>query len=111
MDRMDRTERFYKIEMLIRSRGSVPFTDLMEELGVSRATLKRDLEYLRERLDAPIVYDRFANGYSMRPDARDARQVLLHRNTGLAHAVGNARAVVRAVRRLHEAVREAGGVR
>ena len=72
---MDRTERFYKIEMLIRSRGSVPFTDLMDELGVSRATLKRDLEYLRERLDAPIVYDRFANGYSMRPDARDSRQV------------------------------------
>ena len=72
---MDRTERFYKIEMLIRSRGSVPFTVLMDELSVSRATLKRDLEYLRERLDAPIVYDRFANGYSMRPDARDARQV------------------------------------
>jgi predicted DNA-binding transcriptional regulator YafY len=72
---MDRTERFYKIEMLIRSRGSVPFADLMDELGVSRATLKRDLEYLRARLDAPIVYDRFANGYSMRPDARDARQV------------------------------------
>ena len=72
---MDRTERFYKIEMLIRSRGTVPFVDLMDELGVSRATLKRDLEYLRERLDAPIVYDRFANGYSMRPDARDARQM------------------------------------
>ncbi len=71
---MDRTERFYKIEMLIRSRGSVSFAELMEELGVSRATLKRDLEYLRERLDAPIVYDRFANGYSMRPDPRDPRQ-------------------------------------
>ena len=49
---MDRTERFYKIEMLIRSRGSVPFAALMDELGVSRATLKRDLEYLRERLAA-----------------------------------------------------------
>ena len=72
---MDRTERFYKIEMLIRSRGSVSFVELMDELGVSRATLKRDLDYLRERMDAPIVYDRFANGYSMRPDARDARQV------------------------------------
>jgi len=72
---MDRTERFYKIEMLIRSRGSVPFVVLMEELGVSRATLKRDLEYLRDRMDAPIVYDRFANGYSMRPDAHDLRQV------------------------------------
>jgi predicted DNA-binding transcriptional regulator YafY len=72
---MDRTERFYKIEMLIRSRGTVSFATLLDELGVSRATLKRDLEYLRERLDAPIVYDRFANGYAMRPDARDARQL------------------------------------
>jgi predicted DNA-binding transcriptional regulator YafY len=35
----------------------------MDELEVSRATLKRDLEYLRERMQAPIVYDRFANGY------------------------------------------------
>lgn len=72
---MDRTERFYKIEMLIRSRGSVSFADMMDELGVSRATLKRDLEYLRERLDAPIVYDRFANGYRLQADPRDARQV------------------------------------
>jgi predicted DNA-binding transcriptional regulator YafY len=72
---MDRTERFYKIEMLIRSRGSVSFAALMEELGVSRATLKRDLEYLRERLDAPIVYDRFDNGYKLQADPRDARQV------------------------------------
>jgi len=60
---MDRTERFYKIELLIRTRGSVPFADLMDELGVSRATLKRDLEYLRSRLDAPIIYDRDSNGY------------------------------------------------
>jgi len=72
---MDRTERFYKIEMLIRSRGSVSFAELMDELGVSRATLKRDLEYLRERLDAPIVYDRFDNGYKLQADPRDARQV------------------------------------
>ncbi len=71
---MDRTERFYKIELLIRNRGSVPFADLMDELGVSRATLKRDLEYLRERMDAPIVYDRFANGYRFSPEARDTRQ-------------------------------------
>ena len=72
---MDRTERFYKIEMLIRSRGSVSFAALMDELGVSRATLKRDLEYLRERLDAPIVYDRFDNGYKLQADPRDAAQV------------------------------------
>jgi predicted DNA-binding transcriptional regulator YafY len=71
---MDRTERFYKIELLIRNRGCVSFAELMDELAVSRATLKRDLEYLRERMDAPIVYDRFDNGYKLQADARDPMQ-------------------------------------
>lgn len=60
---MDRTERFYKIELLLRSRGSVSFAALREELAVSPATLKRDLQYLRDRLHAPIVYDAHDNGY------------------------------------------------
>lgn len=60
---MDRTERFYKIELLLRGRGCVSFESLREELAVSPATLKRDLQYLRDRLAAPIVYDRFDNGY------------------------------------------------
>ena len=60
---MDRTERFYKIEMLIRGRGSVSFAELRAELEVSPATLKRDLDYLRSRMNAPIVYERSANGY------------------------------------------------
>ena len=47
---MDRTERFYKIEMLIRSRGCVSFAEMRELLEVSPATLKRDLQYLRERM-------------------------------------------------------------
>jgi predicted DNA-binding transcriptional regulator YafY len=71
---MDRTERFYKIELLIRHRGCVSFADLMDELQISRATLKRDLDYLRTRLDAPIVYDRFENGYRFEADSRDPRQ-------------------------------------
>ncbi|MCE4555678.1 helix-turn-helix transcriptional regulator [Roseateles cellulosilyticus] len=60
---MDRTERFYKIEMLIRAQGCVSFAALLEALEVSPATLKRDLAYLRERLDAPIEYDASTNGY------------------------------------------------
>jgi predicted DNA-binding transcriptional regulator YafY len=60
---MDRTERFYKIELLLRSRGCVGFDALLAELAISPATLKRDLQYLRDRLSAPIVYDRFENGY------------------------------------------------
>ena len=60
---MDRTERFYKIELLLRNRGCVSFDQLREALEVSPATLKRDLQYLRERMDAPIAYDRADNGY------------------------------------------------
>ena len=60
---MDRTERFYKIELLLRSRGCVSFDALRGELDVSVATLKRDLQYLRDRMNAPIVYDRADNGY------------------------------------------------
>lgn len=60
---MDRTERFYKIELLLKHRGCVSFAALRDELGVSPATLKRDLQYLRDRLNAPIVYDAFENGY------------------------------------------------
>jgi len=60
---MDRTERFYKIELLLRSRGCVSFAALQAELDVSPATLKRDLQYLRDRMNAPIVYDTFENGY------------------------------------------------
>ncbi|MDL2336306.1 MAG: WYL domain-containing protein [Pseudomonadota bacterium] len=60
---MDRTERFYKIELLLRSRGCVSFDALLSELAVSPATLKRDLQYLRGRMGAPIAYDRADNGY------------------------------------------------
>lgn len=65
---MDRTERFYRIELLIRNRGGVNFETLLDELQVSRATLKRDLHYLRERMDAPIVYHRGDNLYRLSDD-------------------------------------------
>src|ERR1700710_2828323 len=60
---MDRTERFYRIELLIKSRAGVSFEQLLAELEVSPATLKRDLQYLRDRMDAPIVYARDDNVY------------------------------------------------
>ena len=60
---MDRTERFYKIDQMINERKLVPFKDLQDELEISRATLKRDLEYMRNRLNAPIIWDRDAGGY------------------------------------------------
>lgn len=60
---MNQTERFYKIDQLITDRRLISFQDLLDTLQVSRATLRRDLEYMRSRLNAPIVYDRLAGGY------------------------------------------------
>lgn len=60
---MDRTERFYLIDRLLRDRGCLSLARLMDELGVSRATLLRDLTYMRDRLHAPIVFDRSVGGY------------------------------------------------
>jgi transcriptional antiterminator len=51
---MTKTARVYKIEMLIRNRGHVSFQALLDELEVSPATLKRDLDYLKDQLGEPI---------------------------------------------------------
>ena len=72
---MDRTERFYKIELLLRTRGQVSFSGLLEELQVSPATLKRDLSYLRTRLDAPITYSRLENTYSFETTSRASHEL------------------------------------
>ena len=71
---LDRTERFYKIDQLLQSRrpGVVPIAVFLEELGVSLATFKRDLEYMRDRLYAPIVWDRDQNGYRFEASEEEA---------------------------------------
>jgi predicted DNA-binding transcriptional regulator YafY len=80
---MDRTERFYKIELLLKHRGCVSFAALQAELGVSPATLKRDLQYLRDRLSAPIVYDAFENGYRFAETQAGAGDATRHELPGL----------------------------
>lgn len=66
---MDRTERFYKIQRLLNQRRLVTREQFQEELEVSRATFKRDLEYLRDRMSMPIVWDRDAGGYRLDQEA------------------------------------------
>lgn len=62
---MSRPERLARIERLLRNRGVVARRELLAELEISRATLKRDLEFLRSRLGAPIEYDAGAGGYRL----------------------------------------------
>lgn len=87
---MGQTERLYKIERLLRSRGVVPLEVFMRELEVSRATLRRDLDLLRDRLNAPIVYDAAHRGYRLgEPATGEPRHELpgLWFNSREAHAL------------------------
>jgi predicted DNA-binding transcriptional regulator YafY len=56
-------ERLHRIKYLIQARHCVPLKDFLDELEISKATFKRDLEYLRSRMNANIVYDRMDGGY------------------------------------------------
>ena len=42
---------------------------MMEEMEVSRATVRRDLEYMRDRLAAPILWDNETRCYRYESDA------------------------------------------
>lgn len=56
---MSQTERIQQIvHLLEHSRHPVPIQRFLDELEVSRATFKRDIEYLRDRLGAPISWRR-----------------------------------------------------
>ncbi len=99
---VDRTERFYKIDRLLREHRIVSFASMQEQLEVSRATLKRDLEYMRSRLHAPIEFDRVAGGYRFAAETSSgARYELpglwfsgpeIHALLTLQHLVSNLRA-------------------
>jgi len=60
---MSINERLYKIDQLLNDRRSVTFKEIQERLEVSAATLKRDLAYMRDRLHAPIIFDKGLGGY------------------------------------------------
>jgi predicted DNA-binding transcriptional regulator YafY len=86
---VDRTERFYKIDALLQARGTVPLDDFLSTLEVSLATFKRDIGYMRDRLNAPIIWDRDTRGYRYAPAAGSAPQALpgLWFNASEAHAL------------------------
>jgi len=64
-------ERQRKILYLIQKHQVVPKQKFLDTLEVSPATFKRDLEFLRNRMNAPIIYDHFHNGYCLDPNVKD----------------------------------------
>jgi predicted DNA-binding transcriptional regulator YafY len=62
---MSINERIYIIDQLLNARQFVTFNELLERLEISKATLKRDLAYMRDRLNAPVIFDREIGGYRL----------------------------------------------
>jgi len=60
---MNPLERFYVIDNLLQKQKIVPRAAILDKLEISLATFKRDLEYMRSRFNAPIVWDRERGGY------------------------------------------------
>ncbi|WP_198314470.1 WYL domain-containing protein [Chitinibacter sp. GC72] len=60
---MSQSERLFRINQLLHERRVVPISTFLDELEISRATFKRDMDYLRDRLRAPIIWDREVGGY------------------------------------------------
>jgi predicted DNA-binding transcriptional regulator YafY len=60
---MNRLERFYKIDQILNDRKIVSRDDFLALLEISLATFKRDLEYMRDRFNAPVIYDADLRGY------------------------------------------------
>jgi predicted DNA-binding transcriptional regulator YafY len=63
---LSQTERIFTIHRLLGARRAPTLEALMNSLEVSKATIKRDIEYMRSRLHAPISYDPTAGGYRYR---------------------------------------------
>jgi len=71
---VSKTDRIYRIHTLLTNRRSISRQALLDELEVSPATLKRDLEFLRERMNVPIMWDRDLGGYRLDRDDRASTQ-------------------------------------
>ena len=65
---MGRAERLYAIDRLLRERGGLGLDEFLAALEVSRATFRRDLDYLRDRLHAPIIWDAGERKYRFSSD-------------------------------------------
>jgi len=66
---MDRTERFYRIRRRLVEKGTLTRREIEEELEISHSTFKRDIDYMRDRLNVPIIWSVDRQAYVLDPDA------------------------------------------
>ena len=68
---MNRAERIYRLHAELKASRPLSLQTLLKRLEISRATLIRDISYMRDFMGAPIEYDRRANGYRYSPTDHD----------------------------------------
>ena len=66
---MSQTERLYRLKSLLDTGRCLTRTRLLEELAISPATLKRDIAHLRDRMNAPVIFDHESKGWRLDRDA------------------------------------------
>lgn len=71
MPSMQKADRLHHIVKLLRARRRITFAELQSETGASRATLMRDLAWLRDRLNHPIHWDASEQCYRWRPSTNE----------------------------------------
>ena len=62
---MPQTERLYRLKSYLDAGRCLSRQFLLDEFGISPATLKRDFAYLRDRMNAPVVFDREHRGWRL----------------------------------------------
>jgi predicted DNA-binding transcriptional regulator YafY len=60
---MSQMERIYRLDRLFRRRKPPSKREILEMFETSPAQFKRDLDYMRNRLGAPVTFDMEAGGY------------------------------------------------
>ena len=55
----------YRYMNLLESRNFVTSIEFMGVMEISRSTLKRDITFLRDRFDVPIIFDRDMGAYKL----------------------------------------------
>lgn len=69
---MSQAERILYLDKMMRSpEGTVTVSDVVKHFEVSERQVKRDIEYLRDRMNAPIIYDYTVKAYRYEKEFND----------------------------------------
>jgi predicted DNA-binding transcriptional regulator YafY len=60
---LNQMERIHKIDQLLSGGRCMSRQALLAEIAVSAATFQRDLEFMKDRLNAPLIWDPVMRGY------------------------------------------------